>query len=198
MTPGERYDFRHCWTLNLSMRYVDLAQAGFFDPRFRPYGYEDLELGFRLNGPQRRGIVFEPAAEVVHRHPMTFDAYLDREELLGVMLPVVHDVNPDLYRALAGEKAPRELAADFRDWLQMDRASHAWIYRRMNEWCGLTADVLGDGDARQRLLMTLYQMHVPLKRAAFRLGFLRGMELRDDARWKERIVRSDWRSLITA
>jgi hypothetical protein len=48
-------------------------------------------------------------------------------------------------------------------------------------------------DDRQRLLMSLYQMHVPLKRFAFRQGFLRGLKLRDDACWKERVSTGAWR-----
>ena len=62
----------------------------------------------------------------------------------------------------------------------------------------LPEDVLGtEGEAsRQRMLMTIYQMHVPLKRLAFRLGFLRGMELVDDARWLERQPQGLWRKIV--
>jgi hypothetical protein len=196
MKPHQLYDFRQCWTLNLSVRYADIERIGFFDGRFRPYGYEDLDLGFRLlvaTGPEAKGIYFEPAAKVMHRHPMRFDDYLDREELLGVMSPVLHDVNRDLFRTLFGDEPLQKLAEQYRDWTQADRAMHAWIYRRMQEWNDLPAETLGTGEARQRMLMTIYQMHVPLKRLAFRQGFLRGMELRDDRRWKERVSVGAWR-----
>jgi hypothetical protein len=42
--------------------------------------------------------------------------------------------------------------------------------------------------------MTIYQMHVPLKRLAFRLGYLRGLELMEDARWEERKPSGLWRA----
>jgi hypothetical protein len=44
--------------------------------------------------------------------------------------------------------------------------------------------------------MTIYQMHVPLKRLAFRLGFLRGIDLVDDAHWQERRPASLWRKIV--
>lgn len=196
MKPHELYDFRHCWTLNLSVRYADLDRAGFFQTRFRPYGYEDVELGFRLLGGEKKAIYFEPEAEVVHRHPMTFDNYLNREELLGLMTPALHDLNPALFEKLFGREGLEALARRYREWAQMDRAGQGWIYRRMEEWNGLPAAVLGQGAGRERLMMTLYQMHVPLKRLAFRLGFLRGMELRADAQWPERVVKEDWRAVV--
>jgi hypothetical protein len=193
MKAHELYDYRQCWTLNLAVRYADIERIGFFDPRFRPYGYEDLDLGFRLLGRQTRGIYFEPAAIVTHRHPMSFDDYLNREELLGVMSAVLHDVNRELFRALFGSESLEQLADRYRVWTELDRPMHTWIYRRMQEWNVLPAEALGSGDARQRLLMTIYQMHVPLKRFALRRGFLRGMELRADERWKERTSIGAWR-----
>lgn len=36
------------WTLNLSLRAADFWSAGGFDERFRGWGYEDVELGYRL------------------------------------------------------------------------------------------------------------------------------------------------------
>jgi hypothetical protein len=124
---------------------------------------------------------------------MTFDDYLNREELLGVMAAALHDCNRKLFESLFGTQSLEQLAARYRPWIQMDRPMHSWIYQRMQEWIALPAHTLGEGLARDRLLMTLYQMHVPLKRYAFRQGFLRGMELRDDRRWTERRGIGAWR-----
>jgi hypothetical protein len=185
MTPGAWYDFRHVWTLNLSVRYADVERIGFFNPVFRPYGFEDLDIGHRLMGTAK-GVYFDPACAVVHRHPMAFDQYMNREELLGRMAPVLHAANEAAFEALYGTRHMNQLAEKFRVWVEMDRAGHAWTYRRMQEWCGLPAEALGAGEGRERLAMALYQMHVPLKRLAFRLGFLRGMGMIADSRWKER------------
>jgi hypothetical protein len=66
----------------------------------------------------------------------------------------------------------------------------------MQAWAGLGEEVLGRGEGRRRVLETVYQMHVPLKRLAFRLGYLRGMELRADARWEERRATGLWRAAV--
>jgi hypothetical protein len=196
LPPHTPCDFRHCWTLNLSARYADLERINFFNPRFRPYGFEDLDLGFRLMGPSAKSIYFDPAAQVIHRHPMTFDDYLNREELLGVMSPVLYDANPALYQKLHGTSSPDQLANQFRTWLELDRSTHGWIYQRLQEWNALPQTILDDGPARHRLLMTLYQMHIPLKRLAFRLGFLHGLNLRDETRWQERTAQGLWRKIV--
>ena len=51
--PPPKYGWRnysgaYFWTTNVSVRKDLLAQAGGFDERFREYGWEDLELGYRL------------------------------------------------------------------------------------------------------------------------------------------------------
>jgi len=67
----------------------------------------------------------------------------------------------------------------------------------VGEWARMGAGVLPpEPEARELLLMTIYQMHVPLKRLAFRLGFLRGMELVGDERWEERKAVGLWRAVV--
>jgi len=51
--PPPRYSWRnysgaYFWTTNVSLPLALLHEAGGFDERFREYGWEDLELGFRL------------------------------------------------------------------------------------------------------------------------------------------------------
>ncbi|GAA1766990.1 glycosyltransferase family 2 protein [Luedemannella helvata] len=38
-----------CWTLNMSVRATDFRAVGGFDENFRGWGYEDVELGYRLH-----------------------------------------------------------------------------------------------------------------------------------------------------
>lgn len=195
MQGGEWYDWRHAWTLNLSMRREDFKKAGGFEERLRPVYYEDIALGWKALG-ERRGILFEPAARVVHRHPTTLEQYLDREELLGLMAPVVGEVCPEVFAKLFGGKGVEELAREYAAWVKMDGGMQRWIFERMKAWAGLREEVLGSGDGRKRMVETVYQMHVPLKRLAFRLGYLRGMELRDDGRWRERRPAGLWHAAL--
>ena len=51
--PPARYSWRnysgaYFWTTNVSLPLYLVREAGGFDERFREYGWEDLELGFRL------------------------------------------------------------------------------------------------------------------------------------------------------
>lgn len=196
LTPHTWYDFRHCWTLNLSVRLQDFRASGGFHEILRPVYYEDLAFAFRLLGPDRKGVWYEPDARVLHRHPTTLQQYLDREELLGLMSPVLAQAEPAAFAALHGTIDPHSLSKPFRDWLAMDAAMHKWIFKRLQEWAALPETDAGTGKSRERLLMTIYQMHIPLKRLAFRLGYLRGLELLNDARWQERQPNGMWRSFV--
>ncbi len=200
LTPGRGYDYRHAWTLNLAARMADLRMAGAGGPfveAIRPVYYEDLVMGRRVMGA-RKAVYFDDGPRVVHRHPTTLEQYLNREELLGLMAPVVARHAPEVFADLWGGKTVEELACDFRTWTAMDAASHRWVYDRCAEWAAQPEAALGAGEDRERVLMTIYQMHVPLKRLAFRLGFLRGLELVDEARWEERRPAGLWKAVVEA
>lgn len=194
---GEHYDFRHAWTLNLSARYDDFIAAGGFNPLLRPVYYEDLALGLRVCGPTDKNILYEPAAKVLHRHPTTLEQYLNREELLGLMAPVLFKHEPQAFAAIFGDAAADALGAQFRHWVTLDMPMHRFAFERLSAWARKPAQVLPtDAAARDELLMTIYQMHVPLKRLAFRLGFLRGLELLDPADWTARTPAGLWRKVL--
>jgi hypothetical protein len=197
MQPHQSYDYRHAWNLNISVRGEDFRRIGGFSTALRPYGYEDLDFAWRLMGT-KPAVFYDPAAAVTHRHPMTVDEYLNREEGLGTVAPVLHRVNPPLFQALFGPRNLDALAGDYRAWVSLDAASHQWTYQRISEWADEPDSVLGlpGSDQRRRLVRTLYQMHVPLKRLAFRLGFLRGLELLDDSQWLARTSQGLWKQAI--
>ncbi len=197
LSPHTFYDFRHCWTLNLSVRLQDFLDSGGFHEALRPVYYEDLAFAFRLLGPAKKGVWYEPAARVLHRHPTTLDQYLDREELLGLMSPVLANICPDAFAVLHGTKNAADVAERFCAWTRMDSAMHGFIYHRLKDWEKLPEETLGTGEARQRTLMTIYQMHIPLKRLAYRLGYLRGLELTDDTHWQDRQPQSLWRKIVS-
>jgi hypothetical protein len=197
LTPHHWHDFRHAWTLNLSVRLDDFRRSGGFHEALRPVYYEDLAFAHRVMGSQKKQVWYEPAARVLHRHPTSLHQYLDREELLGLMAPVLARVCPEAFVTLHRTDDLKRLAAEYQQWLKMDRGMHQWIYRRLAEWAGMPEAALGLDANRKQVLMTIYQMHIPLKRLAFRLGFLRGLELIDDARWQERKPQSLWLPVVT-
>jgi GT2 family glycosyltransferase len=191
------YDYRHAWNLNVSIRHSDYLRAGGFSAALRPYGYEDLDFAFKVMGDSP-AVYYDPHAVVIHRHPMSVDDYLNREEALGAVAPVLACVNPPIFQSLFGTTDLTKLAADYRHWTSMDIASHRWTYQRLDDWARQSETLLGPkgSEERSRLLLTLYQLHIPLKRLAFRLGFLRGLDLMDDSRWLERGATGGWKEAI--
>ncbi len=193
LKANELYDFRHAWSLNLSVRRADYLRAGGFTAQIRPVYYEDLAFGHALLGPVRKGIMYQPLARVTHRHPTTLDQYLNREELLGLMSPVLQHLQPQVFTSVHGNHTCAALAGDYKHWITMDLPMHRWIYARLQEWSARPASTLNSLTDRGLTLTTIYQMHIPLKRLAFRLGFLRGLDLVDDAHWQERTPTGLWR-----
>ncbi|MBC5825722.1 MAG: glycosyltransferase [Candidatus Eremiobacteraeota bacterium] len=71
--PPPRYSWRnysgaYFWTTNVSVPKELLEQVGGFDERFREYGWEDLELGFRLRKVGVRSLLSRDAL-VYHYKP---------------------------------------------------------------------------------------------------------------------------------
>jgi GT2 family glycosyltransferase len=71
------YSGAYFWTTNVSVPLSLVKAAGSFDERFREYGWEDLELGFRL---RRRGIpsILARDALVYHYKPPLSPEQFDR------------------------------------------------------------------------------------------------------------------------
>jgi hypothetical protein len=192
------HDFRHCWTLNLSLRAADFQSVGGFNPDLRPVYYEDLALGYRLMGAEKH-IYYDPAIRVTHRHPTTLDDYLNREELLGMMAVIVCHTEPAMAKTLWGTASTSELVDRFSHWMRMDAASHRWIEKRLRGWTTVPLAEL-DPRTRDATLESIYQMHIPLKRLAFRLGFNRttSLHLDEAERWMHRRPAALWRSYLEA
>ncbi len=196
LAPRAWADFRAGYSLNLSIRRRDFIEAGGFFEEMRPIFYEDLAFACRVAGPHAKAVWYEPAARVVHRHPMTFPQYLDREEMLGVMAPLLGRVCPPAYEVFFAGRAPATLAEEFRAKNAADPSVMRALYKRLAERLAAPAAALGAGDERRRAITSLYQLHLPVKLLAFRLGFVRGLELVDDARWLERRPAGLWRKIL--
>jgi len=196
MKPHTWYPFRIAYSLNLSVRREDFVACGGFHDELRPYYYEDLAFACRMLGPEREGVWHEPAAKVLHRHPLTVDQYLDREELLGLMAPILAKVCPKAFAKLLPGRDVAQIAKDFQSRLAAGKSVQPQIYRRLKE-CELTPQAnLGQGTEFQQKIQSLYQLHIPLKLMAFRMGFLRGLDLINDDQWQSRKPQGLWRDAL--
>jgi len=88
-------------TNNASVAREDLAAIGGFDEAFVHYGFEDLELAWRLE--RERGVTFRfvEEARTLHVHPHTLDDVLAKKRLAGqASLPYLFRKHPETRRAL--------------------------------------------------------------------------------------------------
>jgi GT2 family glycosyltransferase len=81
-------DFRFFYTCNLSLKTEFLRQTGAFDEDFKGYGYEDAELGYRL---QKNGLrlLYNPAALAYHYKHVTFEEACHRAEQVALAFSVL-------------------------------------------------------------------------------------------------------------
>jgi GT2 family glycosyltransferase len=95
---GERalLDFRCFYTCNLSVKTEFLRKTGTFDEEFRHSGYEDTELGYRLekNGLRLR---YNPAAVAYHYRRFTFAEACRRVEQSAPLLRILEQKEAGKY-----------------------------------------------------------------------------------------------------
>lgn len=93
--PGAEVPARYLLTQNVSVPRVALEAIGGFDEDFGQYGFEDMELAFRLE--DHAGMTFHhlPGATGWHVHHHTLDEYLGKKRLCGLeTLPRIAELHP--------------------------------------------------------------------------------------------------------
>lgn len=175
MTTHSWYGFRHAWNLNLSVprRYAFEER---FDERFH-YSFEDMEWAFRLETGHGLRVWYEPAAASLHDHRYTLDGYLKRERQHGQVAARSWDVNSDCFRAVYGRYLDRSLINYYRAYIENEGRSEAEALERFHRVAGQPASTLPRDEQQQSdMIHTLYYAHLPLKRLAFRRGFIEALQ----------------------
>ncbi|MBD9559605.1 glycosyltransferase family 2 protein [Ensifer sp. ENS03] len=103
LTPYEWIDWRFFYTSNISMKKAavkDWSQDGFSD-HFKLYGFEDIELAYRLSkGNNGLRIFYDPLSVGEHIHPYNFEQFVQRQLNTGRMARTFLDIHPDAAEAL--------------------------------------------------------------------------------------------------
>jgi len=94
MRPEEDLPYTCFYTSNLSLPREVLGEHP-FDPSFRGYGWEDVELGWRLSLAGLR-LVYEPGAEAGHLHPQGLADFARRQVQVGRALHSLLALHPEL------------------------------------------------------------------------------------------------------
>lgn len=82
LRPLKRLKWAYFLTGNLSIKRQTIIEAGLFDENFKGYGWEDIELGYRLD-QMKVPLFYLPTAVNHHRHPISNEALLARKYEMG-------------------------------------------------------------------------------------------------------------------
>jgi glycosyltransferase involved in cell wall biosynthesis len=94
---GEEVPWRFTYTGNISVKRAFLETAcELFDERMPPYGFEDIEWGFRLH---KKGLRLFHNRDAIgyHRHRLTLEDSLRRTRKAGQSARVLRDLNKEVH-----------------------------------------------------------------------------------------------------
>ncbi len=97
MIPYTWYDWRFFYTSNVSFKknvVGDWEKDG-FSHDFRLYGFEDIELAYRINKKIGLSIFYDPLAIGSHIHPYSFNSFVERQLSAGSMATVFLKNHPE-------------------------------------------------------------------------------------------------------
>lgn len=96
-------DYRFFYTSNISLKRTALDKHK-FDPWFSGYGWEDIELGYRLTKEISLIIYYEPAAIAYHDHFMSDVDFSNRMRAIGESSYLLQKKYPELYAVPSSKK----------------------------------------------------------------------------------------------
>ncbi|MEK7528786.1 MAG: glycosyltransferase family 2 protein [Patescibacteria group bacterium] len=96
-------DYRFFYTANISLKRNTLLNHK-FDPWFGGYGWEDIELGYRLEKDENFKLHYNPYAVGYHYHPMTEVDFKRRMRSIGRSVHVIEKKYPELNKVPKGRK----------------------------------------------------------------------------------------------
>lgn len=171
-----RVPYRYCVGLNFSCPTAAAREAGGFHDLPHAYGYDDIELAFRVGLRFGAPVLFAAGASVEHDHRYGPAEVMRREYSLGRAAWMYRRAHPEFAAALFG----RDVAADeelafCRETVRRTHGDAARIERRFLSWGETPAAGVPDA-----LLPALAEHWIPLKRFLWRWGLL------DEAEGRER------------
>lgn len=166
--PWRDWGFRHCWGLNFSAPLGLVREVGGFRGFAFAYGYEDIELGHRLQTRFSAPVLFRPAARAEHDHRYGPVDVLRREFQLGRAAWLFAGAAPEFTRAVFGRdiRSAEELSYS-RAYIEREESLAARLRGLFLELALASPDSVAD-----ELLNTVMQQHLALKRWMWRAGLL--------------------------
>lgn len=176
-THSTEHDFgyRYCYGLNFSVLTEAVRKVGGFAPVNAAYGYDDIELAYRLQDRMGVPVLSRPKAIAEHDHWYEPEDVLAREESLGQSAwDFAHPrACPEFCVELFGRdiRSAEELEYS-RAFVQREQAAADMQRETFLQLGRLPADVIGPEQSKT-VLEALRQQHFLLKRWLWRRGLLK-------------------------
>jgi GT2 family glycosyltransferase len=170
------WGFRHCWGLNFSAPLGAVREVGGFTAFDLCYGYDDIEMSWRLKERYGCLVLFRPEALAEHDHRYGPRDVLEREEKLGGSAWRFAGINPAFCQAVFGRdiRSESELAYS-REFVQREARTAERLERSFLELASIPAEVIAESKAPQ-LVNLIYEQHLLLKRWKWRKGLIAAAE----------------------
>lgn len=121
LAAKERADYNFFYTSNLSLK-KSLLECEQFSPAFDLYGWEDIELGYRLEKNHGMILLYNPAAIAYHHHKIGPSDFQKRMKMVGAAARIFDSLHPEvkkspgfwkklIFHFLAGKISLKALAA---------------------------------------------------------------------------------------
>ncbi len=170
--PWHDWGFRHCYGLNFSAPLGLVRESGKFTAFHLAYGYDDIELAFRLNRRYGTKVLYRPEAEAEHDHRYAAAEVLTREFKLGHAAWHFAGHDPAFCEALFGRDVrSREELVYSKEYLHRERRTAASVRETFLKLDSMPGSDLA-GPAEKDVLRMIYLHHLPLKRWMWRAGLV--------------------------
>ena len=127
---NEDVPFNFFYTSNLSISREFFRESGGFDEDFGEYGWEDIELGWRLHRMGMR-LVYHAAAVAYHHHPTSVRAFVRRQRRVGSSAWNFYRKHPEMEDFLSVGRLPRyrlrdRVRMEFLTWICACTEKRRW------------------------------------------------------------------------
>jgi GT2 family glycosyltransferase len=180
--PGHDWGYRHWWTLNASAPLAAVREVGGFLDAPLGYGYDDIELAYRLCRRRGLAVLFRPRAVALHDHRYDPREILDREFRLGQAAWHYAKTNAEFAASLFGRdvRSEEELAYS-REFILREQDLAERLETAFIAMTGIPGEAVDQGASEGgphagSLVNLAYQQHLLLKRWQWRRGLLEASE----------------------
>jgi glycosyltransferase involved in cell wall biosynthesis len=173
--PDESFvDFRHFYTCNICIdRDLVASQETIFDGRFDQYGFEDIELGYRLS-LQGMKIYYSTSAKGDHYHPYVVEGFCKRQICSGRMAVVFRDAHPGVGRILGIDTLEDALKKSSSDRMNGTQAEWQARLDGLVERCNYLEKLIQNNGKKAKKILGGYLsfIYTTLFRAMYEYGVL--------------------------